>query len=153
MTLYTDMHHVPFVVDSSDVEAVSRYCWCIDGVGYPSTAIGRRRSRRCGPERIRLHEFLGGKAPKALYWDHINRNKLDNRRSNLRLVTPTGNVRNQGPSRASTTGVRGVHQAPGVSPRWEVRIKVRGIENYIGCFSTLESAVAARRLAEERLWV
>ena len=41
-----------------------------------------------------VHQMIIGKAPKGFVIDHINRNKLDNRRQNLRFVTPSENTLN-----------------------------------------------------------
>lgn len=41
-----------------------------------------------------IHQMILGKAPKGLVIDHINRDKLDNRRKNLRFVTTAENNKN-----------------------------------------------------------
>lgn len=74
------------VVDDSDFEIVSQIKWSIDSVGYP-------QGRYCG-KTIRLHNLLLGKSNRKNQIDHINRNKLDNRRSNLRTVTQKENLNN-----------------------------------------------------------
>jgi hypothetical protein len=49
---------------------------------------------------VYLHRFLL-EPPAGLQVDHINRNSLDNRRANLRVVTASKNRQNQGPRRQS----------------------------------------------------
>lgn len=42
-----------------------------------------------------LHRFIIGEIPNGLVVDHINRDKYDNRRQNLRVVTRSENNRNK----------------------------------------------------------
>lgn len=42
---------------------------------------------------MRMHRLIIG-APDGMIVDHINHNRLDNRRQNLRIVTPSENMRN-----------------------------------------------------------
>jgi hypothetical protein len=87
--------------------------------------------------------------PKGMHTDHINHDKLDNRRSNLRVVTPSINQRNRRDMRArGRSGVVGVRFHRG---RWEARISIDGEHRHLGRFDTLEEAAAARRLAEEQI--
>lgn len=50
---------------------------------------------RINKKMIGLHRFLFDKIPKGMVIDHINRISLDNRKSNLRIVTPLENARNK----------------------------------------------------------
>lgn len=142
-------NQVNFIVDAADAFAVSRYSWSLDSYGYPQTRIGHGRSGH----NILLHAFLLGYAPSGLEWDHINRDKLDNRRSNLRLVTHLENIRNSGARSNSQSGVKGVH--PHHYRRglvWRATISVAGKQTHLGCFNTLEEAAQARQRAEKELW-
>lgn len=145
VTLF-DSHGEGFIVDADDAFAVDRYPWCIDRYGYAATHIGKWPVRT----RLKLHQFLLGVAPKGFQWDHINRDKLDNRRSNLRLVTKTQNMRNRSIRSDNTSGVDGVRgQFLG---RWQAHIKVAGRTHYLGTYDSLEEAAAARARAEKELW-
>jgi hypothetical protein len=76
---------LPFF-DSKYIKKLSNYTWHIDNVGYVSTSCNNKIP-------IRLHSMLMGKR-KGLMIDHINRNKLDNRKTNLRFVSHTENMWN-----------------------------------------------------------
>ncbi len=79
-----------------------------------------------------------------MWVDHKNRNKLDNRRSNLRVATPRENASNRGP-RAHTSRFKGVtwHRCG----RWQVVCAGK----YVGLFVDESSAAAAYdRAAHER---
>ena len=65
---------------------LDEYNWSLSGDGYPMTyAAGKL---------IKLHHVVLGKPPAGKVTDHINRNKLDNRVSNLRFVTHKENSAN-----------------------------------------------------------
>jgi hypothetical protein len=147
MICYTNKHHTAFQIDEADYEAVSQYGWYVNAHGYPTTNIGKRPAR--GP--IYLHEFLLGPAPDGLHTDHINRDKTDNRRANLRFVTRTINMRNTGKNASNVSGVKGVSWASR-DKKWRAEIRMPGRKINLGWFSTLQEAAAARLAAEELLW-
>jgi len=67
--------------------------------GYPCLQIHGRG--------YKLHSLLIGSPRDGLEIDHINRDKLDNRRSNLRIVTHKGNMENSVQS-LGPSGIRGI---------------------------------------------
>jgi hypothetical protein len=71
-------------VDAEDVEQLSQSRWLLAAVGYAVASGGRRYMHR---------EILGLVPGDGLQCDHINGDKLDNRRSNLRAVPQGENVR------------------------------------------------------------
>jgi hypothetical protein len=81
-------------------------------------------------------------APVGLWVDHINGNRLDNRKENLRLVTPEQNNWNH-PGFAS----RRASKYKGVKKygknRWEVNINHRGIAHRFGPFTRETDAARA----------
>lgn len=79
--------------------------------------------------------------------DHINHVRNDNRLSNLRFVTSTGNHRNQSRRSDNTTGVTGVVYRKS-RRKYVARITVDGVDIHLGIFLTLEEAIEVRRAAE-----
>ena len=81
------------------------------------------------------------KAPKGLQIDHINRNKLDNRKSNLRLVNNQDNNWNK--------EAKGYYWAKHTS-RWAATIAVDGKSHYLGYYNTEAEARAAYLEAKKK---
>ena len=82
------------LVSDEDYERCARIYWYLK--------IHRKQKREyvmmsgsLGKRGMRLHTFIIGKPPDGLVIDHINGNGLDNRRENLRFVTPKENARNR----------------------------------------------------------
>jgi hypothetical protein len=95
--------------------------------------------------RRKLHKWLwyhiNGEIPKNMCMDHINRNRLDNRLENLRVVTYSDNARN-----AKKRG--GTSKYPGVSfcsrdKKWRAFIQKELKQYSLGYHDTEEEAFAA----------
>lgn len=83
--------------------------------------------------------------------DHINRNTLDNRKINLRLVTDKENAKNRGESKINKSGVNGVSFRED-NKKFRVRITVDRKEITIGHYSSFEDACIARMEAEKTFY-
>lgn len=100
--------------------------------------------------KIMLHRFLMN-APLDMVVDHINRNGLDNRASNLRVVTRAENNQNRrGAQRNSKSQIRGVywHKASG---KWAAQIKFNSKTTHLGTYVNKEDAISAVKEARKRL--
>ncbi|HHT2832409.1 TPA: HNH endonuclease [Klebsiella aerogenes] len=82
--------------------------------------------------------------------DHINRNRCDNRISNLRLATNSQNLFNSGCSRNSLSREKGVHKRKDCDT-WRAVIDVDGKRINLGSFKSKEEAVEAYRKASIEL--
>jgi hypothetical protein len=130
------------LIDSEDAEEVGRDNWFSSWSRFTKSFYPRRCAIKAHWREQSLHRLLLW-APDGMVVDHINRNTLDNRKSNLRVVTRSGNALNRKPSiRAIPTGIMWHKQ----SQRWEARIVRRPLRKYVGRFRLLEQAVAAREL-------
>lgn len=78
------------LVDDEDEPIFDQYKWHISDSGY----VVWRGKKDGEKQTIRLHRLIA-KPTNGLVVDHINRNKLDNRRSNLRCVTQAVNLQNR----------------------------------------------------------
>lgn len=98
---------------------------------------GRHTSRTLGPRRyIHLARVvLGMSLDDTDVPDHINKNKLDNRESNLRTSTIAENLRNRGLQKNSSTGFKGVYFDKR-NGWYYARIKFNGKYTHLGCRRT-----------------
>ncbi|MCK4778267.1 MAG: HNH endonuclease [Actinomycetia bacterium] len=86
--------------------------------------------------RIVLHQAIIGRPLNGLVIDHKNKNGLDNRRKNLRIVKNTINQQNR-IFRKNKTGFQGVSFNKG---KYRAQIYRNGIRKYLGSFDTPEEA-------------
>lgn len=113
------------LIDEQDGD-LARFIWHLNPGGYAS-GWAKRRSRGSGTDlngTQLMHRVILGVAP-GVEVDHINRNRLDNRRSNLRLATRSENARNTKRSIQNTSGYKGI-QFDRVSRRWSATVTCLG---------------------------
>ena len=96
----------------------------------------------------RVAWFLSYGEWPAEHIDHVNGNRSDNRLSNLRVVSCAENAKNRSLTTQNSSGVVGVawNNAKSV---WQSQITVGGKQIHLGSFADFQSAVVARRNAEE----
>lgn len=132
------------LVDRDVAEKIQNRKWCLSE-GYPASRIGG--------EVIRLHDVVMAlsheEKPDGCFVDHVNQDKLDNRRCNLRFVTPAESSKNIPLSTLNTSGYVGVSHAK--KGRFRAYITVNKKRIALGTYDTLEEAASARREAENRL--
>lgn len=136
------------LIDAADEALTAGYRWHKHTNGYARADVwsGNRRIAR-----IYLHRLLMDPGP--LHVDHINGDKLDNRRANLRVVTRSQNLlnRTKGATRHNeSTGCRGVYVDRRDGAIY-ARVKIRGHVHNLGRFKSIAEADAAVRAAREAL--
>lgn len=125
------------ICDKDDWEKQKHITWFVAG-GYV-------RARHEG-KTLQIHRCIMD-APKGMEVDHINHNPLDNRRSNLRIVTHIVNMANRGRQSNNKTGTNGVYWNKRIK-RFYCQINVNGKRKHLGCYKTYEEARSARIRAE-----
>lgn len=91
-------------------------------------------------------DILGVVNDKNVFVDHINHNRIDNRRCNLRLVTKSQNNQNRSSLKNSTSKYLGVYIRKG---KWISRIKVNQKPIHLGTFTCETQAALAYNNAAE----
>lgn len=127
------------VIDVDDIERVKNYKWSLD------------RYVKCSSKSILLHRFITKCDDPNVVIDHINVNPLDNRKSNLRFCDTSKNAMNQGISSRNKSGHKGVFLDKHRN-KWRATISINKKPIMIGRFDTLEEALEARKLAEEKYY-
>lgn len=135
------------LVDAGDYRWLRQWQW-----SYLSSGYACRGEKNSGKQHMVLMHRALLNAPDGSYIDHINGNRLDNRRCNLRIVTPQQSAYNTR-KRKSATGFRGVtkHPDPKRSRPYQARIRAEGKHLRLGWFETPEDAARAYDEAAIRL--
>ena len=136
--LWTSNTEEEVYFDLDDAEKILQYSWYKDCTGYPASTING--------ETTRLHIFLG------LKWhDHKNRNKLDNRRKNLRPCNHNQNSMNKCLRKDNASGVIGVYFF-NRDKKWKAQINIDGKMKNLGTYINKEEAIKARLVAEAKYY-
>lgn len=134
------------IVDRDDYEWAKHFSWYMttSGYAYHTTYEGKGKSRK--HIAIPLHRIIN-QTPAGLDTDHINGDRLDNRKSNLRTVTRSQNLHNTKRRKDNKSGIIGVNHHD-KNNSWRARIRVNYKEIDLGCFKTIDEAIVARKNAE-----
>lgn len=126
-----------FTIDDADFKLVKDKVCYQHNMGY--VMIGSNSLHRL---------LLDVKDPYQLV-DHINKNKTDNSRANLRLCSAQQNAYNKGVYKTSQTGFKGVHF---YKPRdkFVAYINFEGKRKHLGYFATAEEASIAYASASHK---
>jgi hypothetical protein len=96
------------LVSKCDINLIMNFKWYLGSSGYPCTYGTYDGSIKFGNCPVSLHQLIFGKLEKGYVIDHINRNKLDNRRDNLRVCTSLQNSYNKSRPKNSKNKYKGV---------------------------------------------
>lgn len=113
---------------------------CADGKGY--WVIGYNNKSNFAHRLAWLYMY--GKIPADKQIDHIDRNPMNNRISNLRLCSQVENNRNMEILARNTSGAKGVywHKKAG---KWEAQANLKGKSYYLGLYIDKDEAIAAHK--------
>lgn len=131
-----------FYFDLEDYDLIKDCCWNVDTTGYL-----RGKDVDDWRKTHAIHRIIMGCSDPSIFVDHINHNKLDNRKCNLRLVTPAQNTYNKGIQPYNTSKEIGVyyHQQ---RKKWVAQI-THNDNHYCTYCLTKEEAVKARKEYED----
>lgn len=125
------------LVDEADFELVSAHPWHESAYGYAYT---RDYSKSSSGELLAMHRLIlglpKGNVPEV---DHKNGNRLDNRRSNIRVATRFQNAQNLKVRSDNKSGFRGVCYLKEYG-KWKAEMVVGKTNRRTGYFDTAEEA-------------
>nr|DAZ41627.1 MAG TPA: homing endonuclease [Caudoviricetes sp.] len=139
--MYASNTGTPFYIDKEDLDKVSKYTWMENHKGY----IVRTA------KYLALHRYVMDDLSSDMVIDHIDRDKKNNRKSNLRVVTQQNNTLNRSINTNNEFGVSGVHKNKSKINPYAVTLGAKG-RFFSGSYKTLEEAIVARLKAEKEMF-
>lgn len=133
-------------IDNDDLEKCSKLTW-----HYAKNKDSKYIQTRIKGKMVKLHRYIMIINNSNLVVDHINRNPLDNRKSNLRICSYKENSFNKSIRVDNTSGIPGVsfHK---INKKWRAKIKYNNLTIHLGYFEDINEALINRRVAEEILF-
>lgn len=132
---------VAVIIDDDDFDAVSEHTWN----KYPSC---RYVQANIDGQTVSIHRFVMG-AAKGSTLDHINGNRLDNRKANLRYCNQAQNMKNRKPNSNGASAYKGVVVLP--NGRFRAKINSDGVRYELGVYMCERDAVIAYNAAAKVL--
>lgn len=125
------------IVDDVDFLRLNEHIWNeVDGYAVRWSKLPNGRN-----VKIYMHRDVLN-FPRGFDVDHINGNKLDNRKDNLRVVTKQQNQFNRGAIKGSTSKYKGVSWFA-KDGLWRASIRIDKKQRHIGLFHTEAEAAGA----------
>lgn len=126
------------LVDDDDYAKVSTLKWYARKSNCKTLCFYAWATTRVNGRRVFMHQLVFGHAPIGLEIDHIDRNGLNNQKSNLRFADHSTQMFNRPGWRI---GLKGVYFQKILKTRpWRAQIRINGKKIDLGCFpSELEA--------------
>jgi HNH endonuclease len=134
-------------IDDIDGDLADIY-WAADKKGYAQRFIDRTTVKM---HRVIMSRVLDRLLQADEQVDHINRNKSDNRRCNLRLANHHQNSANQD-RKGKSKGIILTKKTPSSPDRWRARIRYHGKLIHLGYYLSRDDAIAAYNQAAQELF-
>ena len=141
------------IVDASDYDWLMKWVWRYHWTGYAvrTESLGDPSIKFRPRRMIHMHRRIMGE-PEGLEIDHINGDRSDNRRVNLRIGTRTQNVQNsKKQSQPTSSKYKGVSWSE-AHGHWRSTIKLNGKAHYVGQFDSEVEAAKAYNLKAKELF-
>jgi len=129
------------LVDDDDYDELSKYKW-FDMAGYAVRQVYEKGSGRSNRKvrTIRMHRLILGFPDGTI--DHIDGNRCNNQKSNLRVCSPGENALNAKVRTDNTSGFKNVLWNK-QKQKWQVKLHVGGYQRHCGFYNLLEEAIGA----------
>jgi len=131
------------IVDDEDYEWLNQWKWFFMNNGYAAT------NRKGKPRKMLYMHREINKTPDGVETDHINHNKLDNRKCNLRNCTRTQNQVNIAYKTSERNPYRGVEKR---CQKYRAHIFIDNKTVYLGTHKNAEDAARAYDVKAVEMW-
>lgn len=130
-----------FYFDLEDYDLIKNHCWFVGKYdGYVATNIPKMN------KSLKMHRLVMGVADGEIV-DHKSRIRTDNRKENLRVVTPSQNSINSNISSYNSSGITGVSWNK-EKCAWDSYLNINHNRIRLGRFNNKQNAIIARLQAE-----
>lgn len=129
-------------IDEEDYPLVSQYSWYFHSAGYAAHFNSKTK------ETILMHRLIMN-PPKELDVDHIDSNRLNNQKLNLRICTTSQNMAYKKLEKTNKSGYKGVSWSK-LSNKWRACIHVNNKFKHLGLFKDKDLAAQAYNAAAQK---
>jgi hypothetical protein len=132
------------LVDDEDYDVLNRYTWHCNNSGYAMQRVRHGKEKR----NIMMHRVILS-CPDGMQTDHIDGNRLNNQRSNLRACNQSQNEINKRRRKTNTSGYKGVCY----NGKYIIaRVSANGKSYHLGIFPDKVSAAKAYDIKARELF-
>ena len=132
------------IVDNNDYILLRQHKWYCSLKGYAVRNIIKDKKQTL----VLMHRFILD-TPEGMETDHINGNKLDNRKENLRICTTSQNQGNRKINKNSSLQLKGVYFHK-KDKKFRATIHQKNNSIHLGSFETKEEAALAYNKAAKK---
>jgi len=136
--------NIEAMIDLEDLNKIFEYSkFYTNSYGYVRTTYKKKK--------LKLHRIIMNVTDSKIFVDHINHNKLDNRKCNLRLCNRSQNQMNRKINKNNTSKYKGVYWNKNAN-KWIARISINKKNIHLGCFNNeIDAAKAYNQYAIENV--
>lgn len=136
-----------FYIDIEDIDKVKKYCWYKGKGGYWMSSCAEEGGNK---KHLKLHKYITDTNSKQII-DHRDRNKDNNRKSNLIHSDKYRNARNSSKARNNASGYIGVSYNK-KRKEWKASVSKNNKEVFLGWYKNKEDALIARLKGEAKYY-
>lgn len=130
------------LVDDADFDFLSQWKWYVNYDGYAvRSELFYKVDGKKSSKTIRMHRVILN-TPVDLLTDHIDMNRLNNQRSNIRVATRAQNSMNVRSHKGSTSKFKGVDWSK-KAKKWRAQLGIGKTKKFLGYFVTEDDAARA----------
>lgn len=140
MAIEMSIHNGIILIDEEYAYLLFRHKWYLSRENHGRYVVRTQRQNK-KQIMISLHREIMN-FPIGKQVDHINGNRLDNRKCNLRICSISENLKNQKRRNDNTSNYKGVYWNKEMN-KWRALISVNNKRKHLGYYVTPELAYAA----------